>query len=1441
MVGLKTFWITLSALIMLASCVPQTKQTQCGANEAFNSSLRSCVPIVGGPESFVTIDDYSPHFAVTKYKNDYSNVEFTISVSNPYNQTYSIQWERVFNGTPESISTTGNATTISLLPAYLGTTLGQVGTHLVTAKILVGSTIVDTHSFELKINDNPKPTINNSSVLPVANNYVLSYTPLDTTQIFGFTIKNNATLNATHIWKTTWTVTKNGAAYLRGGTTSLNEIDSFINYSSTETNISQLNTLPFNPSIDGVGEYTIRAIVSNDTPGEVVDERTWYVTVKYPPVSKVVSRDLYEASGTPSYSTVVNAYNGVSYASSTAYNFVPSTVTIPAGVGAQADFCVAVADGEGAMTGGSGVRVDWYLDGTTLVYSGTTTAGDSKVCLGDTSTPSSVIFTNPSTTDLLTHTITAKIFDVSTNQEYTNNDIGAGLGTYPLVWNVLVKPDNAAPTVAFTATSNLSGITCNSASGASKTCTVPQDQAFVVGVTATDDFYSTSSTTDTVQDKFAYSMVLYRNGSAIQTCSKSFTDVADTNTPGSDFVGPDYLCSFTVPSYDANGPVNPTAYSYSVAITVSDSGSPISGTTGKTSATYTYNLSPVTEVNTVPAIGAQGTTISETHFANAATPSTVIRNSSTADFMTEGDTLNINVLVSDSERDHHQIRAYLCTDATCVTSSQVATKNVTKTDSALTTLSGLTYTLPENTIPITTPIGTSVPVYFKVEVTDSTHTLGAGLTTSAILDLNVQNKNPKPLFGGTPSPTTATALTTMVGYPLTIDPGTVTDASLVTSESTIGYQWYVDADGGADSFVIISGATSRRLTWTPSNAIASGTIVNLRLCVHDNTVVNPLPTGAAIGTTGMNVGTSGSNCLGNWNVTVRPNATNLEVAGGDMASDVAVWQDTTVTDKRVVYTAYTDESNIYINKTVFTATGVVYADAVTGFETVQFPVMASGTAAAGSVKDLSLNGNADYLIISYQAADSSDPSSPRIKIRKLLKSTSGTYGVKSLSAYPHEAPFGYNYTATLPTTDSAGVSISSGAVGNEPFLAINFDSPMVATEQVEFLGEVWVASDAPTANDLCSGIATGCTLASNATKLAGLINSATTRVLQGYTAVALGSQVQIFGAIGGQYLDNATNVAGYIPKKLGKVVMVGDVWYLTFIDSGTFGSQGYIRILSGSITDQFTASTTVNNIGTLSIGVVNSYEARLNLSNNLVIASTNTSNVARLHEYDLGATLVGSPKTLFGGSPVDASTIRMSSTVSGNPYYYVAAKVLTALPTTYEWMIGRYDASFTTSLEDKFSLISQNAATTTVLDDDEIVDLNIQSVPNAVASTEARLMVSSKAGGATANLYSVRLRSDNKLSCDLCLQHNLLTQALSDTSRIAVTAIDQDMTIGTAGNIANENQKDVFFAFFGVQTGGAGNYEPVMSIINTEVESINSTTSDASGTLGHRPPFFGAN
>ena len=183
MVGLKAFWILLSTLVLVAS-VPQTKQTECASNEAFNASLRTCVPVVQGGSSFINIKSFVPQFTQTRSKNDTSMLTFSIIVDNPYNQSYSVEWERVFNAAPTYICS--NSLTCSFPASYLGTVLGEIGTHIITAKVKAGNgAVVASHSFELKINELPRPVVV-QPVTPV--DLTFGVYPTDPRVEFSFTI-----------------------------------------------------------------------------------------------------------------------------------------------------------------------------------------------------------------------------------------------------------------------------------------------------------------------------------------------------------------------------------------------------------------------------------------------------------------------------------------------------------------------------------------------------------------------------------------------------------------------------------------------------------------------------------------------------------------------------------------------------------------------------------------------------------------------------------------------------------------------------------------------------------------------------------------------------------------------------------------------------------------------------------------------------------------------------------------------------------------------------------------------------------------------------------------------------------------------------------------------------------------------------------------------------
>ncbi|HXH74513.1 MAG TPA: hypothetical protein VNJ08_06085 [Bacteriovoracaceae bacterium] len=1444
MVGLKAVWITISALFLVASCVPQTKQTECRSNEAFNASLRTCVPVIGGPSSFITVDSFSPALPISLYKNDATIIPLTIAIANPFSQTYTVEWERVYFGVPSFFA--GNTLTTSVIALSL---VSEIGPHFITAKVKAGGIVVDSHTFTVTISDSPRPIIETSTVIP--SSYASTFTPVDPAQVFSIKVKNNNSIVAGAGYSVRWSVNKNGVSL-----PAMTETDTFTNLNSSGSDTYYLGSLvvpTFIPSTLGVGNYIVKAVVSNLSPGETVAEQQWSITIKHPDLSKIASRSLYEAATpNPAYSTAVVAYNGIPFNVPINYpvapiNFVPSLQST------QANFCVAIGSAEGTYSGdGLFVRVDFYLDNSTLIYSGFTALPlDSKVCLTDASAAiqGAVVFSNTTATATQSHQLTARVVDMATNTEYGSANMGPNLGNYPVAWDFTVKPINAPPIVAFTSAANISGLSCGAVAGSSKLCTVVQDAVIRIGVTATDEFYNTSSTDDLQQQMLAYTQTLYKNSTLVSSCAKGAGDVTDNaGPPFPDHVGPDYLCEMTVPSYDANGPIKPTDFTYSIASIVSDVGSPVPGAVASSSAPLFYQLT-VSESNTDPRITAQAFVNTGSFISKSTTATTAIPE---ADFATEGETLNINVAVEDNERDSHQIILKKCgIDDTCSSPTVVETKTVTKTNSTLETTTTFSYYLAENTIPTSTLLNTNQRINFLIETSDLPHTVPSKTATSRIFKVNVQNKNPAPQITGTPNPLTSATLSAYVGFPITINPGTVTDASAVGStENNISYQWYVDPDGAAGpvSYNAINiPKTDPNLIWTPSNAIPNATPVLIKVCVTDSTTVNPIPaSGAAVGLQLSGINANGTNCLGPWTVNVFRNANELlHATATDLDADVAVHQDTTVTtlDKRVVYTAYSDNTNIYIQKNIVNVTTGVSSLVMpgTGYERVSFSAVSSGSVAPNTIKDISMVATSDYLYIAYQCADAGAPTTSRVKVRRIDKRGGvGIFGdiSDSVNSYVDNKKFGYAYAGPSITTNNT-TAVAIDLVAN----TVRFAGALAVNDQVSIGAATYVAAAVPTSTQLCAGTGGACSTDLNAQKLAGLINSSqhtvgsTGRTLQAYSAVSGSSTVNIFGALGGEHLDGNPGLSNYHIGKLGKLMIDGAKWFVPFVDMTTAGTLQHIRVIGAPTAQPLNAVTVLDDAVLSGIGPVNYFVNERNTTaplSPLVIASLSTSNVARIDNYSF-AGAPGISATLFGGVPVEAASFRMAAPTTGNNFFFAAAKVLTAVsPLTYEWKIGRYNSALAVSMEERVSVLA-DSATDTVMDVANVVDISLLNYSEAVE--EARLIVSSDNGGTDVNLYALRLRTTS-LSCGICVALNPSTQNLSASKKIAATPIDLNMRLGTAGATALEHEKDVTFVAFPATTGGAI-HKPYMGVYNMSLESIQSTTADDTGTLGHRPPFIG--
>ena len=69
-------------MIFLSACLPQEKSTQCGSNEAYDSSRRKCVATLSTSDGTVNISNVSPSNSYTVSSNDASKTH-SVTVSDP--------------------------------------------------------------------------------------------------------------------------------------------------------------------------------------------------------------------------------------------------------------------------------------------------------------------------------------------------------------------------------------------------------------------------------------------------------------------------------------------------------------------------------------------------------------------------------------------------------------------------------------------------------------------------------------------------------------------------------------------------------------------------------------------------------------------------------------------------------------------------------------------------------------------------------------------------------------------------------------------------------------------------------------------------------------------------------------------------------------------------------------------------------------------------------------------------------------------------------------------------------------------------------------------------------------------------------------------------------------------------------------------------------------
>lgn len=1423
MVGFNKISLLVLALLFIAGCVPSTKQTQCATNEAFNPTLRTCVPVVQTPSSFINISTTIPTSSFSRYKNDTQLMSFRVNVSNPYNQSYTTRWTDSYNGLVTNYTgVVSGALFWDVVPLFFQS---QVGLHLLTVEILdSASKVVDSHSFPFSINELPRPVYDTTGWLPMS----ATPTVLTTSAAINFQsrVRNNGTvIGSTNDYYTEWVLSRNGNVL----TTERDYLDT-VTLNGTSTHL-----FSFNPAVNTPGEYVIRARLIVNSTSEVLDERQWFTSLAYPPSSKVISRDLISGQG---YAGPVTAYTGVHYgvgAPVSNYNFTVDSAPFGSN---RAQFCVKFADARGSVLtpeDNKFISVSFFLDGSGgAIYTGKTTAIKDEVCLTESgNTALTAILFNSA----IDHTITARITDEASGREYTYQDLTAAAGvTYPLMWEVRVKPQNSAPIIEFgTTDANISCPPVGQTRYQKASCTVNSDTSFTVSANiAGDDFYF--NTPSYVAANFVYTFKLYRDSVYVTQC---------TGTP----VGYTVSCSLNIPSFGTTGPINVTGVPYTVVATVSDIGSPITSAVA-TSAEQIWNIS-VIESNTAPTVSSFTT--------NATSGSPVL----------ERNSLSFALTVADAQMDNLTYKIQYCRrtitdDPNCLDRGDYITGSVTRTNNASSIVINESRTLPEDFLLSFTSLNcplllrsATCDIRFRAEVTDVPFIANPLTATETFVLATIANYNVAPTFDMTKAaPLTGVTYQAFVGFPFTMtgaNAGFITDLSVPSSERVLRYQWYAkNSPMLVADYRPISGATGLNLKWTPSllTNLANNPI-SLVLCVTDEPSVS-MPTTTA----------SSSFCSTPWTVVVKNNiieaqnmagsatSTNLAVTSGQHGTDTAIWYQDPKTlngvTSRAAYVAVVANDNfIHVKRVLVQNDGSIVPDADT--HAVRFralPDMNDLTTptygvAAQDVKDLSITGDQYGLYVAYRASTALAPTTFYPQVRRLA------FVEGKVAPNKHPSTFGFEYNGMVITASCSPSSecvVQNNQNGTtDTYIEFNPTANISGSVTIRSIkGQQVINFDAVgTPGTICQSC-TGNTMAGN---LISIINSSTSPELQGITASYVGSaassrRVLISGSYPRDRLDLSPLFRA--ADQMGQIYVHGSNWYVPFIDGNRGGRLSVIRGATNAIIGP--SNPIVIDTGNIdALGAASTFSNYYDGTDLYVALSTRSGNFADLYKLNAGNFAIVSSR-LHTLSSSAVTKIQIAANASNA---FVVGRV-TGSPV--KDILGIYDTSLVPRDQIEMTNLDLDPLTA-----DRFAAQRTSSIQIIPYDSGARIIsAATLSGGTDEHLYMAKVTSPNltdwTMTCNDC---NMISSQDSRTAPLVrmsaapvrLKSVNDNYRLSQDGTIASEGIKDVVFLSFAQLDSAGTNANPAIGIFNLQSEQIEANTLFNSGSAGnfdaglYRSPF----
>lgn len=1427
----------LVVLFTVASCLPQEKTTQCGEGEAFNPTQRRCVATLADSTDSISISNVGPTSSYAISLSDGSRTH-SVSVSDPFNIGYAIKWLVTQpNGTTTLVGTGSSFTFVHT--AY------PTGSYVLEVQLLTtnGTTVLDTRSWTVNVIAETKPTLAASTATPFATTITSPATLISATASNPDSISN-----VNYAWYVNGTVVAG--------------------QSGTFSSSSQAVSFSFDPTsasayFANAGTYSVQLIISENVTAVIYDSLTWTITNNIPGFASIslASATSGTATGnlTPNTATIITALDELDIgAGGFKYDHDGNIATALQDI----DFCVQADNITGVDS--NGVYVD-FLENGVAIPNGTgilLATANTSYCLGAAIAAATATYSLDIPVSLATEsrTISAVVYDAYSGvSAYPSYNGGTEVTRYN--WTTRVRQLNTPPIITIDTVNTGSGgkIACGSASSTTMgTCAVTQDTAFNVAITVTDDDYNPA---DFVTEYQYFRVQFYLDGTLIDNshplsasdCYHTFSETASSAR---------YICPMVINSYDSNGPINPTGKSYTITAVVDDSQSPYSVAGSNSSNTATWLISSVTAydsgatINAFDETAAVAPTATQSFLSEQSTPGNSIDLNANANVLTpqikEGDNLIFNIAVNEPERDSHFIKIIRCDDKSiaCATQVTVDSFTVNSTDATNPRRTAITIPISQNAV-----IGDNAGyVYYKIIVrTDSGSVIDLD---DEVVFLAVENTNINPVFNtANYSPvlnTVGTPLIAFSGFPITIDPGAITDAS-ATDGDTILYQWMIAVDSDADgvtsdeTYAVIEGATSKVLNWSPGKiidfAIQTGTMVTIKLCMGDDGWDNALD----LAKTAVNAGAT--NCLnatldsGEWffksytNIGIGHTYNDNTVANTS-SGPIDVWIDPSSKDPLVKYMAYVNvNKEIIIEKIVTTALGAkggTIEKTVEEMASVVFNSSTDASFAANTVTNLSISGDAtnDALYISYMAPVSGVDI---VHVRRIDIS-----GGKTNASLLHDGKFGWDpgYDSLLDNF-TPGAGLSEAIDGNGGLeITVTADAATQTGMLLTMINLHGGSSSLSAGTDFCvpTSICTTTTITAN--EIVTAVNNSTANEFQGFTATSAGAIITMAGVYQNDWIEadiGATSIGDImINKTSGK-------WQLPFINHDLSGGDKHkIAIYQGNLNSRLTDSGPVSSaiLGTIpsqeiandilesdrnadSVVDVDSNSDTVGEANDSIIIITKALGTGEIAFYELNSslTIIDSSTDLFVNTGI--SDIKVTVSQNGdNPSAYIMGR-----NSSQAFAYARID-----HVLGNFNL----AGATTVLNLDNSFALfagdNVGGYDIAAGGLANQLLMVAT-DNTNANIYLVQIKGvsptadcsyDNDQDLSKC---NQLTDASFDLP-VAIGDVFEDITIGSDGSIANQSTNDIAIFGMHVDDGGgviAADALPILGVINV-------TPTDSSGT-----------